>query len=236
MSTASTVSRLAGRNLIAGRWTPASGEQFESHNPAHWDEVIGVFPSAGPKEAEQAVAAARDAYPAWRRTSRIRRAELFDNLAQIVKREQDRLADLMARECGKVISESKAEVIEGLHMIQYVFGTGRMPTGDVLASEIAEKDAFMRRKPWGLVAVITPWNFPFAVPLWMLGPSLVEGNTVVFKPSEDTPAIGQRLVELFADAGFPDGALNLVQGAAEAGEALVRHPGVNIVLFTGSYE
>src|SRR5438552_3045721 len=236
MSTASTVSRLTGRNLIAGRWPPASGDQFESHNPAHWDEVIGVFPNAGPKEAEQAVMAAREAYPGWRRTSRIRRAELFDNLAQIVKREQDRLAELMARECGKVISESKAEVIEGLHMIQYVFGTGRMPIGDVLASEIAEKDAFMRRKPWGVVAVITPWNFPFAVPLWMLGPSLLEGNTVVFKPSEDTPAVGQRIVELFAEAGFPAGTINLVHGEGEAGAALVENPDVNIVLFTGSYD
>src|SRR4029077_17031562 len=201
-----------------------------------WDEVIGVFPSAGSNEAEQAVAAARDAYPAWRRTSRIRRAELFDNLAQIVKREQDRLAELMARECGKVISECKAEVIEGLHMIQYVFGTGRMPMGDVLSSEIPEKDAFMRRKPWGVVAVITPWNFPFAVPLWMLGPSLLEGNTVVFKPSEDTPAMGQRLMELFEEAGFPAGVINLVHGDHVPGEALVRDPGVNIVLFTGSYE
>jgi aldehyde dehydrogenase (NAD+) len=236
MSTAGTVTRFVGRNLIAGRWAPASGDQFESHNPAHWDEVIGVFPSAGPKEAEQALVAAREAYPAWRRTSRIRRAELFDNLAQIVKREQDRLAELMARECGKVISECKAEVIEGLHMIQYVFGTGRMPMGDVLASEIPEKDAFMRRKPWGVVAVITPWNFPFAVPLWMLGPSLLEGNTVVFKPSEDTPAMGQRLTELFEEAGFPAGTVNLLQGSATAGEALVRNPGVNVVLFTGSYE
>src|SRR5438874_4550315 len=150
MSTASTVSRLAGRHLIAGRWTPASGEQFESHNPAHWDEGVGVFPNGGPKEAEQAGMAAREACPAWRRTSRIRRAELFDNLAQIVKREQDRLAELMARECGKVISESKAEVIEGLHMIQYVFGTGRTPMEAVLPSEIREKDAFIRAKPWAV--------------------------------------------------------------------------------------
>ena len=142
----------------------------------------------------------------------------------------------MARECGKVVTECRAEVVEGLHMIQYVFGTGRMPIGDVLASEIAEKDAFMRRKPWGVVAVITPWNFPFAVPLWMLGPSLLEGNTAVFKPSEDTPAIGQRLVELFEEAGFPPGVINLVHGDAEAGEALVRNPDVNVVLFTGSYE
>ncbi|MBV9121959.1 MAG: aldehyde dehydrogenase family protein, partial [Planctomycetes bacterium] len=111
-----------------------------------------------------------------------------------------------------------------------------MPIGEVLASEIPDKDAFMRRKPWGVVAVITPWNFPFAVPLWMLGPSLLEGNTAVFKPSEDTPAVGQRLVELFEEAGFPAGTINLVQGAGETGEALVRNPGVNVVLFTGSYE
>src|SRR5947209_9455021 len=111
-----------------------------------------------------------------------------------------------------------------------------MPTGDIVASEIAEKDAFIRRKPWGVCAVITPWNFPFAVPLWMLGPSLLEGNTCVFKPSDDTPAIGQRLVELFLEAGFPSGSVNLVHGAEEAGEALVNNPDVNLVLFTGSYE
>lgn len=161
---------------------------------------------------------------------------MFDNLAQLVKRDVDSLAQLMARECGKVITECRAEVIEGLHMIQYVFGTGRMPIGKVVASEITEKDAFIRRKPWGVVSVITPWNFPFAVPLWMLTPSLLEGNTVIFKPSEDTPAIGQRLVELFIEAGFPPGTVNLVHGSGETGEALVRHCGVNVVLFTGSYE
>ena len=142
----------------------------------------------------------------------------------------------MARECGKVVTECRAEVIEGLHMVQYVFGAGRMPTGTVLASEIPEKDTFVRRKPWGVVAVITPWNFPFAVPLWMLGPSLLEGNTAVFKPSEDAPAIGQRLVELFEEAGFPSGVINLVHGDHVPGEALVRDPSVNCVLFTGSYE
>src|SRR6266704_1153093 len=177
---------VVGKHLIAGRWSVPASRTFPSHNPAR------------------------------RRTSRIQRADLFDNLAQVVKRETDSLARLMARECGKVVTECRAEVVEGLHMIQYVFGTGREPIGDVLASEIAEKDAFMRRKPWGVVAVITPWNFPFAVPLWMLGPSLVEGNTVVFKPSEDTPAIGQRIVELLVEAGFPPGVINLVHGEAEA--------------------
>ncbi len=227
---------IAGRNLIAGQWRPADGTAFDSRSPAHSDEVIGRFPTASAEEARLAVASARAAFPLWRRESRIRRAELFDNLAQLVKRDADELAKLMARECGKVVTECKAEVIEGLHMIQYVFGTGRWPIGDVVASEIPEKDAFMRRKPWGVVAVITPWNFPFAVPLWMLGPSLLEGNTVVFKPSEDTPAIGQRIVELFVEAGFPPGVLNLVHGAADTGEALVRDPDVNVVCFTGSYD
>lgn len=142
----------------------------------------------------------------------------------------------MARECGKNVTECRAEVIEGLHMVQYVFGTGRMPFGEVIASEIAEKDVQVRRKPWGVVGVITPWNFPFAVPLWMLGPSLLEGNTAVFKPSEDTPAVGQRLVELFVEAGFPAGTINLVHGSGEVGEALVKNPSVNVVCFTGSYD
>lgn len=226
---------ITGKHFIAGQWR-STGKTFTSTSPARQSETVGVFPLGTKADADDAVAAARQAFPAWRRWSRIRRAELFDNLAQLVKRDTDALAQLMARECGKVVTECRAEVIEGLHMIQYVFGVGRMPMGDVLSSEIAEKDAFMRRKPWGVAAVITPWNFPFAVPLWMLGPSLVEGNTVVFKPSEDTPAIGQRLVELFLEAGFPEGVVNLVHGEGEAGEALVRNPGVNCVLFTGSYD
>ncbi len=227
---------IQGKHLIGAEWLAASGSTFPSTNPARNDEVVGVFPVGDAKLADQAVAAARSAFPGWRRMSRVLRAELFDHLAQIVKRETDSLARLMARECGKVVTECRAEVVEGLHMIQYVCGTGRMPTGEVLASEIADKDAFMRRKPWGVVAVVTPWNFPFAVPLWMLGPSILEGNTAVFKPSEDTPAVGQRIVELFEEAGFPPGVINLVHGDAVAGEALVRNSDVNVVLFTGSYD
>jgi aldehyde dehydrogenase (NAD+) len=232
----SNLTPVTGRNLMAGEWVALRGPRFPSHSPARTTEVIGEFPASTAADADAAVAAARKAFPEWRRTSRIRRAELFDNLAQLVKRDTDDLARLMARECGKVVTECRAEVVEGLHMIQYVFGTARMPMGDVLASEIPEKDAFMRRKPWGVSAIITPWNFPFAVPLWMLGPSLLEGNTVVFKPSEDTPAVGQRIVELFLEAGFPAGTINLVHGDGTAGEALVRNAGVNCVLFTGSYD
>ncbi len=224
-----------GRLSIAGEWS-SPRDDFASISPADLAEVVGNFPNATPAEVDAAVSAARAAFPAWRRTSRILRAECFDRLAQIIKRDTDSIAELMARECGKNILECRAEVVEGLHMVQYVFGTGRMPFGEVIASEIPEKDAFMRRKPWGVVAVITPWNFPFAVPLWMLGPSLQEGNTCVFKPSEDTPAVGQRLVELFGEAGFPAGTLNLVHGAGETGAALVKNPGVNVVGFTGSYD
>ncbi len=227
---------IAGKHLIGGKAIRNAAASFESLNPANLKQVIGQFPKGTAEDAKAAVAAARSAYPAWRRASRIWRAELFDKLAQLIHRDADSLAELMSRECGKVVTECRAEVIEGLHMVQYVFGSGRMPTGSIVASEIPEKDAFVRRKPWGVVAVITPWNFPFAVPLWMLGPSLLEGNTAVFKPSEDTPGIGQKLVELFEEAGFPPGVINLVQGDHIPGEALVRDPGVNVVLFTGSYE
>lgn len=229
-------SPIVGRHYIGGHWLPASTDTFPSRNPAHLNEIVGHFPLGTPTVAHDAVHQAHVAFPHWRRTSRIHRAECFDRLAQIIHRETDALARLMTRECGKTFAECRAEVIEGLHMVQYVFGTGRMPTGQILASEIAEKDAYVHRKPKGVVAVITPWNFPFAVPLWMLGPSLVEGNTAVFKPSEDTPAIGQRLVELFDEAGFPGGTINLVHGDGTVGEALVKNRDVSVVLFTGSYD
>src|SRR4051812_9868121 len=212
-----------GQHYIGGKWIGDAAASFASHNPANRDEVIGQFPNGTAETARQAAAAARSAYHPWRRMSRIHRAEYFDKLAQLIQRDVDQLAELMARECGKNVTECRAEVVEGLHMVQYVFGLGRMPFGDVLASEIPEKDVYTRRKPWGVVGVITPWNFPFAVPLWMLGPSLLEGNTAVFKPSEDTPAVGQRLVELFHEAGFPAGTVNLVHGAGDVGEALVKN-------------
>src|SRR5262245_2637534 len=232
---AMSVPTITGRHYVAGKWVSA-GDTFVSRSPANKNQVVGTFPAGNAAMANDAVAAAKAAFPNWRRTSRIHRAECFDRLARLIDRETDNLATLMAHECGKTLAECRAEVIEGLHMVQYVFGTGRMPVGFIVASEIAEKDAFVRRKPKGVVAVITPWNFPFAVPLWMLGPSLVEGNTAVYKPSEDTAAVGQRLVELFVEAGFPAGTINLVHGDGTVGEALVRNPDVAAVLFTGSYD
>ncbi|MBL9083748.1 MAG: aldehyde dehydrogenase family protein [Planctomycetales bacterium] len=225
-----------GRMLVDGRWIDG-GEQLENRNPANFAEVLGMFPRGTAADADRAVHAARRAFPAWRRMSRIKRGELFDKLAALIQRDVDALAATLARESGKIIDEARAEVVEGLHMVQYVCGTARQPIGDCVASEVAGKDLYVRRKPRGVVAVITPWNFPFAVPLWMLGPSLLEGNTVVFKPSDETPEIGTKLTELFLEAGFPAGTINLVHGLGEEiGDALARHDDIDVVCFTGSYE
>jgi aldehyde dehydrogenase (NAD+) len=229
---------MIGQNFIDGKWREShSGETFESRNPANHDEVLGVFPLSNGQDVDEAVRAARKAFPAWRAVSRIKRGEVFDAFVQLIKRDHEELSRLMARECGKAINETRADVTEGIHMAQYVFGLTRMPVGDVIASEIAEKDAAMRRHPKGVVAAITPWNFPFAIPMWLLGPSLVEGNTVVFKPSEDTPLVGQKIIEYLEQAGMPAGTVNLVQGDGEsAGRPLVAHPEVDVVAFTGSYD
>ncbi|MBI3610366.1 MAG: aldehyde dehydrogenase family protein [Nitrospirae bacterium] len=229
---------MKGKNFINGQWVASgSGEIFESRNPADRDDVIGTFPLSNAQDVDGAVQAAEKAFPAWRAMSRIKRGEVFDNFVQLIKKDHEELSRLMARECGKAINESRADVTEGIHMAQYVFGITRTPAGDVIASEIAEKDAYMRRHPKGVVAAITPWNFPFAIPLWLLGPSLVEGNTVVFKPSEDTPLMGEKVAEYLERAGIPPGVLNLVQGDGEgAGRPLAAHSDVDVVAFTGSFE
>lgn len=225
-------------NFIGGKWRQGvAGITFEKRSPSNLDDIIGVFPDSNSKDAEQAVEAARKAFPAWRSLSLITRGEFIDRFTQIVKADLEGLARLMAREMGKSINECRADVTEGIHMAQHFFGRARMPYGDVVSSEIAEKDSFMLRHPKGVVAVIAPWNFPFAIPVWLVIPSLFAGNTVVFKPAEDTPLSGQKLVEYFEQAGLPAGALNLIQGeGSRAGWPLVVHPEVEVILFTGSYE
>ncbi|MBL8830488.1 MAG: aldehyde dehydrogenase family protein [Planctomycetaceae bacterium] len=227
-----------GHMLIDGHWRHAHDRPtFENRNPARFDELLGHYPCATEDDVDAAVGAARKAFASWRRLSRIKRGDLFGKLATLIESQVDDLARTLSRESGKLFDEARAEVIEGLHMVQYVYGTARQPIGECVASEIEAKDLYVRRKPRGVVAVITPWNFPFAVPLWMLGPSLLEGNTVVFKPSEETPEIGQRLTQLFVEAGFPAGTINLIHGLGEgAGDALARHDDVAVVCFTGSYD
>lgn len=229
---------MQGKNYIGGRWVDGrGGGMFESRNPANIAEVLGTFPMSHREEAEEAVASAKEAFPGWRALSRIARGEMLDRFIEVLKVETGAMAQLVAREAGKGVNEARADVIEGIHMAQYMFGHARMPSGEVVASEVAAKDAYMLRKPKGVVAVITPWNFPVAIPVWLITPSLLQGNTVVFKPSEETPLVGQRLVECFERAGLPPGVVNLVHGTGEeAGWPLVVHPDVEAVLFTGSYE
>jgi aldehyde dehydrogenase (NAD+) len=227
---------MAQKNYIGGRWA-ATKAVFSSINPADTDDVLGEFPASTAREADQAVQAARNAFPEWRKRSRIQRSEFIDAFAQLAKARTADLARLLARESGKCLSEARADILEGIHMAQFTAGRARMPYGEVIASEIPEKDAFMLRKPKGVVAAISQWNFPFAIPLWLILPSLLEGNTVVFKPASDTPLMGQKIVELFEEASLPPGVLNLVQGhGGEAGWPLVEHPDVDVILFTGSSE
>lgn len=222
------------RNYINGEWRDGA-QEFESLNPAKRTEVVGTAPLSGASEAEEAVAAAKHAYESWRELSWVKRAEYVDNFAQLIKRDVEELSRLVTRECGKPINEGRADVVEALHMAQYIAGLGRVPNGFTVSSEIAAKDAFILRKSKGVIVCITPWNFPVAIPLWVVLPSVLAGNTVVFKPSEETPICGHRLMELFHEAGFPPGVINLLHGMGEeVGEPLVRHKDVAAILFTGS--
>jgi len=224
---------MEGKNYINGAFVyGTSGEIFESRNPADTDEVLGTFPLSSETDVNNAVHAAQEAYRDWRRLSRIKRGEYFDEFVQLLKKNREEISRLVTKECGKGIVEGRADVTEGIHMVQYVFGTVRMPHGDVIDSEIPEKDAFMRRKPKGVVAAITPWNFPFAIPLWLICPSVVEGNTVILKPSRETACTANKIAEYAHKAGFPPGVINVVHGGC--GDLLVKHPDTHVVLFVGS--
>lgn len=226
-----------GRHFINGQWRePDSSRVGIATSPNDRRLTVGAFPAASASEMAEAVAAARAALPAWRKTSRLIRGERIEEFAQIIRRETQAFAEMMAFEIGKPINEARAEVVEGMHMALATTGLGWQPTGHTVASEIPEKDATVLRKPKGVVGLITPWNFPFAVPLWMMLPALLEGNTIVWKPSPLSQRIAGRMMEVLESCGFPPGVINLVYGDAEAGTALVANPDVNALLFTGSYE
>ena len=227
-----------GRHYIDGGWVGSEtdgGDTFESRNPAT-GELLGRFPHGTDADVAAAVEAARAAFEEWRGRSYVDRAEhLWDVYSELTAR-ADELGELVTRECGKEINEGRADVIEAAHMVEWAAGNARHPHGDVVPSEIAAKDAYMRRKPRGVVGCITPWNFPIAIPFWHMAIALVEGNTVVWKPAEQTPACAEAVAELMADAGLPEGVFNMVQGDGTAGAALVDHGEIDTVLFTGSAE
>jgi len=224
------------RHYIDGEWTAGAGDEtFTSENPAT-GETLGTFHRATEDDVERAVAAAEGAFEEWRSMSYIDRAEVLWEVFHELRDRTDELGEIVTKECGKEISEGRADVIEAWHMVEWAAGNARHPHGEVVPSEIASKDAYMRRQPRGVVGCITPWNFPVAIPFWHMAIALVEGNTVVWKPAEQTPWCGQTIAEMMTDAGVPDGVFNLVQGFGDAGNAIVEDERVDTVLFTGSAE
>src|SRR5689334_4723665 len=227
----------AFKNFIAGEWVDAaSGETFESTSPAT-GELIGSFPKSGPEDVDRAVAAAREAYEEWRLVPAPARGEILYRFGGLVREHKDELALLMSREMGKVLPEAGGDVQEAIDMCFYMGGEGRRLFGQTTPSELRDKFNMSVRMPIGVVGVITPWNFPIAIPSWKIAPALVAGNTVVFKPATDTPALGERFVELLAEAGLPAGVVNIVHGGGgEVGNRLVQHPDVPVITLTGSRE
>ncbi len=226
------------KNYIDGKWVEATaGQTFPSINPADKSEVLGLFPRSDHRDVDRAVEAARRQYPRWRILPAPKRAEILFKAAELLLKRKEELAVLMTREVGKVLKESRGDVQEGIDMTFFIAGEGRRLLGETTPSELPDKFAMAIRVPVGVVAAITPWNFPLAIPTWKLIPALVAGNTVVFKPAEDAPLMATKLVEVLEEAGLPPGVLNLVHGLGEeAGAPLVRHPDVTLISFTGSCE
>ncbi|HEV8535704.1 MAG TPA: aldehyde dehydrogenase family protein [Candidatus Limnocylindria bacterium] len=223
------------RNYIDGRWVDGSGGgTFEDIDPAT-GEVIASVAKATREDVDRAVDAARRALDGWRLYPAPKRGEILYRAGEIMLRRKDELAREMTRDMGKVIAESRGDVQEGIDMTYYIAGEGRRQFGDVVPAELPNKWAMSMRHPVGVVAAITPWNFPFAIPTWKIMPALILGNSVVFKPASYTPLLAVRLVEILEEAGLPKGVLNLVLGSGgELGDHLVSHPGVDLISFTGS--
>jgi aldehyde dehydrogenase (NAD+) len=224
------------RNYIHGKWVAAKrGKCFESRNPADACEVIGVAPDSDAADVDAAVWAARNAYAAWAGTPAPKRGEILYRVAELLMKRKEELGRLIVREMGKVLPEALGDVQEAIDMTYYMAGEGRRLCGETVPSELSEKDAKSVRVPVGVFGLITPWNFPMAIPSWKIMPALISGNTVVLKPSEETPVCAERFVRILDEAGVPPGVVNLVHGFGEtAGEPIVRHPQTNAISFTGS--
>jgi acyl-CoA reductase-like NAD-dependent aldehyde dehydrogenase len=201
------------KNYIDGRWVDSqSRETFRSINPANKDEVVGTISRSGRKDVDQAVRAARRAYDGWRLTPAPRRGEVLFRAAEILMRNKEFLGKLETREMGKILSEGLGDVQEAIDMGYYMAGEGRRLSGETVPSELPNKDMKSVRVPVGVFGLITPWNFPIAIPGWKVFPALICGNTVVFKPSSDTAVCAAKFVEALAEAGLPKGVLNLIHG------------------------
>jgi alpha-ketoglutaric semialdehyde dehydrogenase len=226
------------QNFIRGQWVASqSGEMFENINPADTRDIVGRFPLSNSDDLNEAVNAAQEAFDGWRRTPAPKRAELLFRLGEVLIGNKSRFTDDMTREMGKVVKEAGGDVQEAIDCTYYTAGEGRRLHGFTTPAEMRNKFAMCVRQPVGLCGLITPWNFPMAIPSWKLIPALICGNTVVLKPAEDTPLSSYNLVKACDEAGIPPGVVNLVTGHGETvGAAMTNHPALRLISFTGSTE
>jgi len=224
------------KNYINGEWVESgSGETFENRNPADKRDLIGLFQRSNQDDVNAAVEAAKNAFNGWRLYPAPRRAEILFRIAEILVQKKEEFSRDMTREMGKVLKETRGDVQEAIDMSYYMAGEGRRQFGQTTPSELPNKFMMSLRMPIGVCALITPWNFPMAIPSWKLMPALILGNTVVFKPATDTPLSAYNLVKACEDAGLPKGVLNFVSGTgSEVGTPLMNHNDVKMVSFTGS--
>ena len=223
-------------NFIGGKWLASkSGKTFENRNPANTDDLIGLFPASTAEDVDAAVAAAKNAFADWRLVPAPKRGEILYRVGELLKKSKEELARIETREMGKVLKESRGDVQEGIDCAFLNAGEGRRLFGETTPAELPDKFAMSVRMPIGVCGLITPWNFPLAIPTWKLFPALICGNTVIIKAAEDSPHTATRFIEILNDAGVAPGVVNLVHGRGEdVGAALVRHKDVQLVSFTGS--
>jgi aldehyde dehydrogenase (NAD+) len=236
MATSSTITTY--KNFIGGQWVDSrSGKFIENRNPANTDEVVGIFPASNQEDVNDAVAAATAAYEGWRLTPAPKRAEIMYRAAEILVSRKEDYSREMTREMGKVLAETRGDVQEAIDMTYLMAGEGRRLFGHTTPSELPNKFAMSIRTPIGVAGLITPWNFPMAIPSWKAIPALVCGNTVVIKPAEDTPLSTWNLMQALIEAGLPSGVMNVVFGDGPgAGAPLTNHQDIHLMSFTGSTE
>ena len=224
------------KNFIAGQWVDStSGRRVPDLNPADTSEVVAEAPSSTSAEAAGACEAAARAFDGWRRTPAPVRGQILYKVQRRMEERRQELAEALTREEGKTISESRGEIQRAINVVEFFAGEARRITGDTIPSELPNNFCYTVKQPVGPVAVITPWNFPVAIPVWKIAPALVSGNTVVFKPASLTPLTAALIVEIFNECGLPPGVLNLIYGGGrEVGDTVVKHPAIQAVSFTGS--
>lgn len=226
------------KNFIGGQWVaPSTGAHFENRNPADQRDLIGLFPASGAADIEAAVASARRGYEIWKRTPAPARGDVLRRVGDLLAARKEELADIMTREMGKPLAETRGDVQEGIDTAYYAATEGRRLFGHTVPSELANKWAMSMRRPIGVCGLITPFNFPLAIPTWKGFPALLCGNAIILKPAEDVPHTSTVLVEVLLEAGLPPEVVQLVHGHGEVvGKALVEHPQVPVISFTGSTE